>query len=146
VNEGCRLVVDANILIRATLGKRVRVILEEYGDTVDLFAPQVAYDDAQRHLPSLLAKRNRPVGSDDEATAYLEALKVIIRPIDNDLYAAYEADARARIGHRDPDDWPIVAAALALNCPVWTEDHDFFGIGIATWKTEFVEIYLRFDS
>lgn len=34
--------------------------------------------------------------------------------------------ALARIGPRDPDDWPILACALALNCPIWTEDRDFY--------------------
>jgi predicted nucleic acid-binding protein len=39
-------------------------------------------------------------------------------------------------------DWPVVAASLALSCPVWTEDHDFFGAGVATWTSANVEIYL----
>ena len=51
--------------------------------------------------------------------------------------------ALRRIGDRDSDDWPIVATALALNCSIWTEDKDFFGIGIAIWKSDHVEIYLR---
>jgi hypothetical protein len=40
------------------------------------------------------------------------------------------------------EDWPIVAAALMLKIPVWTEDRDFFGNGIATWTTDRVELYL----
>jgi predicted nucleic acid-binding protein len=43
----------------------------------------------------------------------------------------------------DPDDWPIVAAALLLDLPIWTEDQDFFGSGIAIWTTDRVEIYLQ---
>ena len=50
--------------------------------------------------------------------------------------------ALTRIGPRDPDDWPILACALALNCPIWTEDKDFFGTGVATWTTALVELYL----
>lgn len=50
-----------------------------------------------------------------------------------------------RIRGRDPDDWPSVAAALALACPIWTEDRDFFGSGVATWTSDLVEIYLRGD-
>jgi predicted nucleic acid-binding protein len=44
---------------------------------------------------------------------------------------------------RDPDDWPIVAVALLLDFPIWTEDQDFFGTGVATWTTDRVELYLR---
>jgi hypothetical protein len=30
----------------------------------------------------------------------------------------------------------------ALDCPVWTEDTDFFGAGVATWTTDRVALYL----
>ena len=39
-------------------------------------------------------------------------------------------------------DWPILATALALDLPIWTEDRDFFGCGVATWITRTVQIYL----
>lgn len=42
-------------------------------------------------------------------------------------------------------DWPVVAAALALNCPIWTEDQDFFGVGVPTWTSARVDVYLRGD-
>lgn len=53
-----------------------------------------------------------------------------------------ESEARARIGARDADDWPAVAGALQFDCPVWTEDEDFFGSGVATWTTATAEIFL----
>ena len=59
--------------------------------------------------------------------------------------APAETEAKARIGKRDEDDWPAVAGALQFDCPVWTEDEDFFGSGVATWTTATVELYLRPD-
>ena len=56
-------------------------------------------------------------------------------------YEPMRAAALARIGPRDPDDWPILACAMLLNCPIWTEDRDFFGTGVATWTTALVELY-----
>jgi predicted nucleic acid-binding protein len=44
---------------------------------------------------------------------------------------------------RDPDDWPIVAVALLLDFPIWTEDQDFFASSVATWTPDRVELYLR---
>jgi len=35
------------------------------------------------------------------------------------------------------------AVALLLGLPIWTEDQDFFGSGIATWTTDRVELFLR---
>jgi len=49
--------------------------------------------------------------------------------------------ALARIGQRDQHDWQVLACALLLNCPIWTEDRDFFGTGVATWTTALVELY-----
>ena len=59
-----------------------------------------------------------------------------------DLYGEFESEARKRLGARDPDDWPILPAALALGCPIWTEDTDFFGCGVATWTSNRIEIFL----
>jgi PIN domain len=40
------LVLDANILIRAVLGKRVRELLVDNAERVQFFSPDVAYADA----------------------------------------------------------------------------------------------------
>ena len=50
-------------------------------------------------------------------------------------YLPFERVARRRVP-RDPDDWPTVAVALALDAAIWTQDYDFFGCGIAVWTTE----------
>lgn len=62
--------------------------------------------------------------------------------VDHDLYGDFETEARKRLGTRDPEDWPILAAALALGCPIWTEDTDFFGCGVATWTSGSIDIFL----
>ncbi len=51
------IVLDANILIRAVLGKRVRELILENAATVKFFAPDVAYADARKYLRALLEKR-----------------------------------------------------------------------------------------
>src|SRR5579859_7086423 len=49
------IVLDANILIRAILGKRVRQLLETYAAYgVRFYAPELAYVDAEKYLPALL--------------------------------------------------------------------------------------------
>jgi len=59
------------------------------------------------------------------------------------VYGEFEAQARERLARRDPEDWPMLAAALALGCPIWTEDTDFFGCGVATWTSDRVRMFLR---
>ena len=134
------LVVDANILVRAVLGRRVREVIETYADKVSFFVPEVAYADAEEHLPALVVKRG---GDPGKALTFLRSLHGIVELIGCEVYGDYERDARERLGERDPEDWPILAAALAIGCPIWTEDTDFFGCGVPTWTTSRVAMYLR---
>jgi hypothetical protein len=57
------IVLDANILIRAVLGRRVSEILHTYKTTARLFAPDVAVADAQKHVPGILKKRGADVSA-----------------------------------------------------------------------------------
>ena len=134
------LVLDANILIRAVLGKRVRNLIETYAEHVRFFTPDVCVTSAQEYLPDLARRRGWPVA---EGIALLARVCDWIEVVDNTLYAEREASARARMAARDEEDWPVAAVALTLDSPIWTEDRDFFGAGIATWTTDRVELYLK---
>ena len=135
------IVLDANILIRAVLGRRVRQLVDTYtAQGVRFLAADVAFDDAQKYLPPLLKKRGKP---DADVAASLEYLRLVVETIDSELYAVFEEEARQRLRGRDEDDWPVLATALALSCAIWTEDADFFGTGIAIWTTDRIEIFLQ---
>jgi predicted nucleic acid-binding protein len=137
---GKALVVDANILVRAVLGKRVRRVIETYAGQVSFFVPEAAYAEAEEHLPALVLKRG---GDPERALALLRSLAHVVEPIGREIHGEFEAEARERLGGRDPEDWPILASALAVGCPVWTEDTDFFGCGVSTWTSSRVEMFLR---
>ncbi len=59
----------------------------------------------------------------------------VIEVIPLTTFEHLEAVARRRIP-RDPNDWPSVALAIALNAGILTNDHDFLGCGCATWTFE----------
>lgn len=134
-----RIVLDANILMRAVLGKKVKPLLEKHYADVQFFAPEVCYQDAKKYLPPLFKKKNL---EEEDAIAALEELMRLVNIVDMGAYGLHEIEAKQRIAIRDIDDWPVVAVALMLNCPVWTEDADFFGTGIATWTSDRVHLYL----
>jgi predicted nucleic acid-binding protein len=134
------LVLDANILIRAILGKRVRLLLEKYADRgARFYAPEVAFADAEKYLPALLRKRGKPT---DDLPAAINYLRSLVEALSNETFAGYETAARQRLRGRDEEDWPILAASISLACGVWTEDTDFFGAGVAVWTTDRVELFL----
>lgn len=136
------IVVDANIVIRAVLGKKVFELIKKHAHHVKFYTPDVCFQDAQIYLPGLFEKRGR---SPEIALQMLSTLIPLLQVIDESVYQSLEVSAKMRIGSRDIDDWPIVAGALVLNCPVWTHDMDFFGAGVATWTTDTVSIYFSED-
>jgi predicted nucleic acid-binding protein len=134
------LVLDANILLRAVFGQRVRELLEAFEDAVTFYSPDVCFDDARKYIPDVSARRKiDPL----PGLAVLEEVSNIVESVDQSLYEDLESVARERVTPRDPDDWQVVAVALLLDFPIWTEDQDFFGSGVATWTTDRVELYLR---
>ena len=136
--SGTAIVRDANILIRAVLGKRVRELIFDNAATVKFFAPDVAYVDARKYLPTLLKKRGVDAGA---AMLVLDGLEGVVQPIDVELYQGMQQQALQRIAVRDVDDWPVLACAMTLGCPVWTEDADFFGTGVPTWTSDRIALY-----
>ncbi len=134
------LVLDANILIRAVLGRRARELLASYGAALEFFTPDVAFAEAREHLPQILSKHGIPVPA---ALEVLAKVSDVVQVVDVGTYSAYEEMARQRLQGRDLDDWPVLATALLMRCPIWTEDMDFFGVGVATWTTDRVELFLQ---
>ena len=82
---------DANILIRAVLGRRVKQIIATYGTRVELFAPDLAFREAHEHLSQILVKRHESI---DIGLALLNSLRDVIRTVDAETYSVFEAEAR----------------------------------------------------
>jgi predicted nucleic acid-binding protein len=47
--------------------------------------------------------------------------------------------AEARLGQGGKSDWPTLAAAMAFEASIWSDDRDFFGVGIPVWSTHNVQ-------
>ncbi len=70
MNDRC-LVLDANIIVRAVLGNRVRELIERYCTEVQLLAPATAFfAEVEEHLPLIYAKRVRRVQMGHSANLY----------------------------------------------------------------------------
>ena len=79
----------------------------------------------------------------EPALEVLEQFNNLVQVVDKNIYQEYEVDAKKRIYTRDIYDWPVVATALMLNSPIWTEDQDFFGSGIPVWTTDRIHIFFE---
>lgn len=108
-------------------------------DEARLYSPDVCFADAERYIPDIAARRRFDA---ELGLSLLGQIEAIVER-DRSLYEEYESTARGCVATRDPEDWPVAAVALLLELPIWTEDQDFFGTGIAPWTTDRVELYLR---
>lgn len=55
--------------------------------------------------------------------------------VEPQVYAAKLAEAERRIGRRDPNDVDLLALALHLRVPVWSNDNDFEDAGVEWYTT-----------
>lgn len=134
------LVLDANILIRAVLGAKVRDLIVANADHVNFFVPLACVADAQKYIPEILGER----GIDPApAIALLKEIVRYLQVLEDEWLQDFDEVAKKRMQSRDPDDWPVLAAALALDCPVWTQDADFFGVGVTTWSTQHISSFFK---
>ena len=134
------LVLDANILIRAVFGQRVRSLIHDYAGDVSFYVAEQNVSEAEHYI-AVLAK-HRGLALDLCQDTFRTTLS-LVGTITADSIDDLKGVALARIQGKDPNDWPTLATAMRLDCPIWTEDRDFFGTGVAVWTTETVEIYLR---
>lgn len=135
-----RLVIDANILIRAVFGERVRALIAGASDNVAFYVAEANFEEARHYLAQLAPRRGIP---EPLWQATLATVMTAVQLVGQEELLLVEPEARARIAQRDEQDWPGLAAALLMNCPIWTEDQDFFGSGVPTWTTATVAIYLN---
>jgi predicted nucleic acid-binding protein len=135
--ERKRLVIEANILIRACLGVRARALIADFASEVDFYVAEANAAEASGYIGELASHRGLDPQICQEA---LLSLMEVVQMVDTPLIEAAKDEALKRI--RDPADWPALALAMQLECAIWTEGQDFFGTGVATWTTATVQRYL----
>lgn len=119
-----RLVVDANPILAALLGGMARRIFFET-DVQEFAVPEVTITEVRGFLPRAALK----VGVGRTALEY--ALDLLpLRPYAPRTYRESIADAKRRISKRDPKDVDVLALALHLGFPLWSNDRDFEEAGI----------------
>ena len=133
-----QLVADATVLVAELLRERGRRLIRN--PTLRLAATERVWDETRYELQrraDIIRQRGRltPTTATDLYDEALALAAFRIARVSNAMYAHREVAARARIP-RDPDDWPTVALALALNAGIWTQDCDFLGCGLPTWTMQ----------
>jgi predicted nucleic acid-binding protein len=119
-----RLVVDANPILAALLGGKARRIFFE--TSIREFAvPEATIREVRGYLPRLAVKLGGGRVALENAFELLP-----LTPYTGRTYGKSVAEAVDRIGRRDPKDVEVLALALHLGIPMWSNDRDVEDAGI----------------
>jgi predicted nucleic acid-binding protein len=125
-----RLVADANVLLSAVLGGRAKLVFDNPQiEQILTAAPTLA--EVEEYATVLARKRRLPAD-----LLLLAAAAMPVTVVEAAQYESSLPQARKLIGRRDPDDVEILALALHLGIPLWSNDKDFQETGIELLTTE----------
>jgi predicted nucleic acid-binding protein len=129
------LIVDANILLGAVLGKSLPLLAEIASRDSALLVPARMMVEARTVVAD--RQRTKAAGAFDRLLR-AEAMVTILEPAH---YEQHEARARERLYGEGRKDWPLLAAALALDAPIWSNDKHLWGTGVAVWLTRNIRFW-----
>ncbi|MFH0955065.1 MAG: PIN domain-containing protein [Candidatus Micrarchaeota archaeon] len=115
-----QVVVDSNVLISAILrsGETRRLLISR---RFDFFCPDFARTEVEKHRIELIRKAKL---SEQDFALVVDLVFRCVITIPFEEYVSFKPLALTA-GQPDESDWPFLALALKMNCPVWTNDAHF---------------------
>lgn len=128
-SEGTRrLAADANVLLSATIGKAALKVFASR--RCKIVTTRFNHDEVREYLPHMAKKYKLPL---DVLLLQLSLLPIDVK--EEKYYARKMEEARTLIAHRDEDDIHLLALALTLKIPVWSNDRHFSNLPVKCYTT-----------
>jgi predicted nucleic acid-binding protein len=124
-----RLAADANVLLSALIGGQAKRVLR-HPAIEGVLTTEVTLAEVREYAGQLAQKRGLAVD-----LVLLAAATVPVTVVPRTTYLRSLPEARKRIGSRDPDDVELLALAMQLRIPVWSNDNDFGNTGVVWYTT-----------
>jgi len=116
-----RLVIDTNKIISAIIKEGFsREIL--VNTRFDFLTPAYTLSEIIKYKNEIIKKSGL---NENEFSNLLDYIFKFVRVINPQMYNGYLRSAEKIIGRIHISDVPFIAAALAFNCPVWSDDKHF---------------------
>ncbi len=128
VTRGERVAADANVILSAAIGKAALKVFSR--SSLEVVSTAVTLREVREYLP-MMAERYGIAHEILDGQLRLLAIK----EYGPKAYSRFMVKAARRIGKRDPDDVDLLALALALNVPIWSNDKDFDAAGVEHYTT-----------
>ena len=124
-----KIVADANPMLSALLGGRARDVM--FCEKLTFYSPQHTLFEVEKYLPTVAAKVGQA-----ELALFREFQLLPVTAVQPRQYDSQLERARILIGDRDPKDVHVLALALEMNLPIWSEDRDFEDLpNVTVYKT-----------
>lgn len=128
------VIADTNILLRCSRGKAMR-------RARDLIERGVTVATTESNAHELWRVLVEKLGMDEaSATTEIGIVLARIQMLSWDDYGHLEAEALQRLRVGGHSDWPALAAAISLEASIWSDDVDYFGVGVPIWSTPNVHL------
>jgi len=124
-----KLAVDANPILSAIIGGNARSVFLALED-VAFYTTAFNFKEVEKYIPLFAVKRNIP-----PEDLYMALSMLPLSVCDTEFYKDKINQAKKLIEKRDHDDVHLLALALKFNCPIWSNDKDFGGLGIRVYET-----------
>jgi predicted nucleic acid-binding protein len=124
-----KLAADANVLLSAVIGGQAMRVLR-HPAIEEILTTEFTLAEVQEYAGQLARKRRLAVD-----LVLLAAATLPVTTVPRTGYSSCIAEARRRIGRRDPDDVELLALAIERKVPVWSNDNDFEAVGVVWYTT-----------
>lgn len=124
-----KLAVDANPILSAIIGGSARDVFLKI-ETASFYTTAFNFKEVEKYIPVFSIKRDIP-----PEDLYLTLSTFPLLVCEEYFYEDKIKMAKKLIGSRDPDDIHLLALALHLKCPIWSNDKDFEGLGVGIYTT-----------
>jgi len=124
-----KLAADANVLLSCVLGGRARLVLG-HAEIEEIFTTGPTFEEVREY--AVLLGRKKKLAAETMMMTVAALPVSIAAP---EVYEKAIDEARGRIEWRDPGDVEILALAIHLKIPLWSNDNDFEDCGIERYTT-----------
>ncbi len=134
LNSIDKLVVDANPILSALIGGRAKdaFLSPHIGELV---TTRHTLGEVERYIPEFAKQRRIAAAGVAQADLWTAFAVMPLTVYRCEHYRKTLPEARRRIAARDPADADLLALALMLNAPIWTNDNDFEATGVECFTT-----------
>lgn len=123
-----KLAVDANPILSAIIGGKAREIFLTKNTL--FYTTVFNFKEVEKYIPILASRRGIPAED-----LYMALSMLTLYIYDAGSYKNRINQANKLIEKRDPKDIHLLALALKIECPIWSNDTDLQGLGVKVYST-----------